>query len=95
VPRADARRARRRLSGQLFGRRFGVDKKQYFTLDDVPRHAPPPCPPSLPCSLPRARAADVGAPRSTARPFVNFFASGDGATLLAAEDGPAIPPDML
>jgi len=37
----------------------------------------------------------VGAPRSTARPFVNFFASGDGATLLAAEDGPAIPTDML
>jgi hypothetical protein len=37
----------------------------------------------------------VGARRSTARPFVNFFAGGDGATLLAAEDGPVIPPDML
>ena len=30
-----------------------------------------------------------------ARPFLNFFTSGDGATLLQAEDGASIPTDLI
>jgi hypothetical protein len=30
-----------------------------------------------------------------ARPFLNFFTSGDGATLLQAEDGVSIPTDFI
>mmetsp|Transcript_47382 Transcript_47382/g.74057 ORF Transcript_47382/g.74057 Transcript_47382/m.74057 type:complete len:290 (-) Transcript_47382:267-1136(-) len=42
---------------------LSVDRKQYITIDEVPRGS---------------------------RPFLNFFAPGDGATILSAEDGPSI-----